>query len=208
MTPLALVTAAALVAATGPAPQPAPAPAPAQPQAQPRDFDSPPPGASPSEQALWRAAYEVDNGVLVERAAATRLQARARANGHGEALQAAAAAGRLPAERAGELSRRIEQAWAEVAAVLTQQWPVDPTRVCRNELLLYESALFVAPGPAREAQVESTRQQLQPCVAKAQVALRTLADADARLAAALDEAERALAAAPPAPATPEASSTR
>jgi hypothetical protein len=181
----------------------APPPAPAPPQA--RDYDNPPPGASPADQALWRAAYDASNRILLGRAAATRLQARMIQGAYEERLDTLASQGTDPARRAEALRARLHAAWQDDAEALTRPWLVDPTRGCRYPLLTFEGVLYSDENPRRSAQLAATREEVRECVSRAQPMIDATARANERLEAALAEVDRELATIPVVPAaTPPA----
>jgi hypothetical protein len=174
--------------------------------AAPRDFQSPPPGASPADQELWRRARHVDNQILIERGISTRLQARARGNAYGERLTTLANEGALPANRADDLKTRLYATWGESATLLTQQWPVDPTRSCRAPLLVFEGVLFREDSAGKTAQLDDTRRILRSCVDRGTMPLEALAKLNVQFEALLDEIERTIGDArrekPPTAASP------
>jgi hypothetical protein len=177
--------------------------------AAPRDFNSPPPGASPADQALWRRAHYVNIQIPIERAYSTRLQAQARGNAYDEQLTALANAGALQAKRAEDLKNRLYAKWAEIANLLTQQWPVDPRLSCRPPLLVFEGVLFREDSPGKRAQLDDTRRILQSCVERGTVPLEAVAKANVQFEAILAEADRAIADAhksEPRPGDPAAAS--
>jgi hypothetical protein len=208
-TGLALLPVLAILTSTGPSePITAPGVAPppetsaAQPRGQeeratsssssPRDYDAPPPGER-RDQALWSRAHDANNQVLLERAAATRLQQRAKISGYEDRLAALAKGGALPTSRVEELQARLHHEWSANIEILGRQWPVDPTRVCRNELLIFEGVMFANEGPTRRAQLEGARQTLTACVEKATLALDVMGRSNKTFAALLSELDRVVA---------------
>jgi hypothetical protein len=208
MTPLHAVLAVVVLSS-------APAATESQPDRQgataPRDFDSPPPGTSPADQALWRRARFVNNQILIERGIATRLQARARGNAYVEQLTSLGNEGALPAKTAEDLSWRIYARWGEIAKLLSRQWPVDPTRSCRAPLLVFEGVLLREESPGKKAQLDDVRRILQGCVDRGSVPLEALAKLNVQFEAVLAEAERSISEArkgtPPAASAPEVAVT-
>jgi hypothetical protein len=177
--------------------------APAPPRASARDsvLESPPPGP-PEDRALWIAGRDVSNEVRAERGRATRLQVRAKGYGYSQRLDALAAAGAIAPERAKELQARMEEELGEVVEILLRPWPVDPTRVCGYDVLLFGSALH-----ARSAvRVAEARGPLQKCIARAEIVVRALRRADDELEAAMVEIDRLLA--PPGAAPAAAAGAR
>jgi hypothetical protein len=158
----------------------------------PRDYDAPPPGEK-RDQALWSRAHDANNQVLLERAAATRLQQRAKISGYEDRLAALAKGGALPTSRVEELQARLHHEWSANIEILGRQWPVDPTRVCRNELLIFEGVMFANEGPTRRAQLEGARQTLTACVEKATLALDVMGRSNKTFAALLSELDRIVA---------------
>jgi hypothetical protein len=165
----------------------APAPAPCQ---EPGDAGGPPPG-EPADVALWRRGQQAGEAVVAGRAEAGRLQQRVKGERLAERLAEAAAAPGAPAGL-GAARERLLAAWQRSWDVTTRPWPVDPTRVCWYAMLAFDSALRV-PGQAGRAEAGPARTELQACVEKAGAALRILEESNRALAAAADEAARALA---------------
>ncbi len=190
---VALASAGTAAAAPSAAAVPAPSPA--------RDYDKPPPG-SKADQALWQAAYDLDNDILLERAAASRLQHEAKTHEVLERLEAQSAKGALPADRANELRKRVSEEWARSMDLLVSQWPVDPTRGCRYDLLNFEGVMFSNEGPQKAGQLDDTRKALSACVARGTPAVRALRRANEDLRGAIAAAEVAIAAAAATAAPP------
>lgn len=163
---------------------------------EPRDLDEPPAAASPQEQALWRRAFETNNRIVTVRTTATRLQLRAKVAL--EQVQAHAGAGRLPAERARHLEHEVKEAWTANASLMGSQWPVDPTRACRYDHLLYDSAIQLDPGSRRPREVEAARAALEECLRRADRVLLKATAANRELEEEVGAAEQAVAAATPA----------
>lgn len=188
---LAAQTTAARPAAADPAP-PSPLHADGTAGAPERDYDAPPPGSA-ADQALWQRAYDVDNQLPAARAASTRLQTRAKGYGVETRLRALAEAG---SPDAAPLLARLLDRWRANVQVLTAAWPVDPTRVCRYDLLTLEGVMFAGSGSGA-GQLDAARDALRGCLARADVVLARMTRANAELESAIDEAEKALAAGPP-----------
>jgi hypothetical protein len=165
-----------------------------------RDFDAPPPGASRKDQALWRAAYDANNAIVVERAAATRLHATLAAGRYEDRLEELSRRDADGARRAGPLLKELTDSWTESADLLTRQWPVDPTRACRYPLLHLESALTAKDVPARA--LHALHEELEECVEKAQLPLRALTRSNGRLRTLVARLDRELP--PQAPVVPVA----
>ncbi len=162
------------------------------------DYDDPPKG-SPAELQLWRDGIEVTRTVIKERRASYVLRARIKsADLAGRIAAARKAAGHERAEALELLERRLHKAFADDVDVYQRQWPVDPTRVCGYPHLLYDSALRLAPGQNRQAEVANAAPDLKTCVQTAQVATAAMTGATRRLAAVAKEVEQALASAGPA----------
>ncbi len=159
-----------------------------------------PPG-SPADLALWRKTYDLDNELPIERSVASRLQLRAKTGALLERLGAQREQGAIPAERARALEAELTHAWRASAALLVERWPVDPTRVCGYELLLFESVLRSDESPRKATQLDETRASVLGCVTRAELPLRELHRVNPALEKAIDEAERAIAAAEPPPKT-------
>ncbi|MFO0583739.1 MAG: hypothetical protein U0229_15825 [Anaeromyxobacter sp.] len=161
--------------------------------AAPRDLEEPPAAASAQEQAVWRRAYDTDNRIITVRTSATSLQLRAKLAL--EELDRLAKAGRLPAAEARHLRHELEEAWTANAALMRTQWPVDPTRACRQDHLLYDSALQDAPGPRRTYDVGAARASLEECLGRADRVLAKATAANRELEEEVTAAEKAIAAA-------------
>ena len=173
----------------------APAPAPLQPDSG--DTDSPPPGAA-EDQALWRAAYRVNNEILVERSVAVQAQWRAHNGAYDRRLAGLAAGDGPSAAQAARLRQQVVERWNATSAVVSSQWPVDPTRACRQELLHVDSSMrSTIPADLPEA-----RRNLRNCVEKAEAVLARLVPATRALEESLAEADRLLGPGAPAPAGP------
>jgi hypothetical protein len=182
------------------APLAAEPPVPAKPPAaaEPPVYEAPeplqtPPG-SKADQALWWRALEVSNEMSTGRAAAAKLQWRAR-SGNYEKRLAEKAKGLSPeeAERLAALSKKVEATWKANFDLLSSRWPVDPTRGCQYPAQLLESAMHGAPSPAQSGLLESPRRDTRQCVELAETVLRRLAQSNDALAKALAEADAALA---------------
>jgi hypothetical protein len=111
-------------------------------------FAKPPPGSA-ADQALWKAARQVDNAIPMARGDAAKLQWRVRQGQFNERLD------RLEKEGPPEKARRARQAGEKVIAardrnyeILSRRWPVDPTRVCSYALLDFSGALGSGTRPA------------------------------------------------------------
>lgn len=165
----------------------------APPQGTAYDFDAPPPGSA-EDQALWKAAYEANNQVLVERSRASRLQTRATSGGFQARLEALAGKPGAPEGAAG-VRERFLSAWVENVGINTRQWPVDPTRACRNQALTFESAMRDDNPARRGASLPEARSNLKVCLDKARLVLSALMRSSDRFEASLAEADRLLAAA-------------
>jgi len=154
---------------------------------------APPPGA-PADVALWQRGQQAGEAVVGVRAEAGRLQQRVKSERLAERL-AAAAAGRAP-EVGGPLLAlrdRLVGAWSRSYEVASRRWPVDPTRVCWPQMLLFESALR-APAASSEGDLSQARRELATCADRAELAARALAAPNRELAEAAEAAARALAA--------------
>jgi hypothetical protein len=154
------------------------------------DFDAPPPGASRADRALWQAAYDVNNRIVIERAAATRLHATLAAGRYEDRLEELSRRDADGARRARPLEEELAAAWSESAELLTRQWPVDPTRACRYPLLHFESALAAKDVPARA--LHGLHEELEECVEKARLPLAALTRSNARLRSVVAQLDREL----------------
>lgn len=161
----------------------------------------PPPGAA-ADVALWRRGQQAGEAVVTVRSEAGRLQQRVKSERLAERLEAAAS-GAAP-EVGGPLlalRQRLLGAWSRSYEVASRRWPVDPTRVCWSQLLIFESALR-APASASQSDLRQARTELSECADRAELAVRAQAAPNRELAEASEAAARALAtpAAGPAPA--------
>jgi hypothetical protein len=160
-----------------------------------RAFRVPPPG-TPEDVALWRRADEVDVALQAVRADATRVQATvASSDWHGR-LDAAVAAGAVPAKRAEEFRAKLLDGWSEVAAILSFRWRVDPTRGCRYAFMGFDNMMELAgASPAGQRRLADARGRLVDCIERAEPIVRQLAAANAALREAYGDVEKALEAA-------------
>ena len=157
------------------------------------DEQAPPPG-SPQELKLWNAGLKANQAVHQTRAAAAMLQVRASGADLLHRLEVAAQASpHEEGERLLALRRRLQAAWDKDRELFTRRWPVDPTRACGYPHLNYDSAMRLAPGPSRQAEVENARVELQRCVDRAKLVTDAMAAANVAFAAAIDDAQKALA---------------
>jgi hypothetical protein len=162
-----------------------------------------PPKGSPADVALWNRGLRASEAVVVERSQAGRLQQRVKSNRLTERLEGAAARATPEAAKPlRALRERLLTSWTANYEIMTRQWPVDPTRVCWYQVMLFEGAL-ASPSRSAQGDLGQARQDLTGCADRAELAVRALAESNRALAAAADEAVRALAA-PGEEATPEA----
>ena len=155
-------------------------------------FAKPPPGSA-ADQALWKAAREVDNAIPMARAESAKLQWRVKQGQYNERLD------RLEKDGPPEKARKARQAGEKVIAardrnyeILSRRWPVDPTRVCSYALLDFSSALTSGTRPADRALQDETRKRLQDCVDKARLILKSVEGSNKELGAALAALEAEL----------------
>lgn len=148
-------------------------------------FEKPPPG-SPMDQALWKAASEVDNAIPMSRGESARLQWRVRQGQFNERLEQLEKSG--PPEKA-KLARETAVKMLAIRdknyEIITRKWPIDPTRVCSYQLLEFTSALTSGKGPSEKAQQDAARTALKACVDKALLVLKSMERSNEELAAAL-----------------------
>ncbi len=164
---------------------------PASPRAEEPEAAHPPPQGAPADVALWQRGQAAGEAVVGARAEAGRLQQRVRTERLLERLEAAAAAATPEAAaRLRALRRELQEEWSADYEVISRRWPVDPTRVCWYPMLAFETALGSAGGPAA---AEPPRRELQDCVARAELAVRGLVEANHELREAVEAAARALA---------------
>lgn len=153
-----------------------------------------PPG-SKEDQTLWWRAIDVSNEISTARAAAAKLQWRARSGTMDKRL--AEKARGLPEEEAARVAaigKKVAAAWNANYELLSSRWPVDPTRGCQYPAQQLESAMHVAPGPDKSRLLEMSRADAQRCVGLAETVLRRVKQSNDELARALAEADAALAA--------------
>lgn len=156
------------------------------------DYDDPPKGSA-AELQLWKDGVEVTRRILEVRRASFNTRARAKGADLGGRLSALkGSAGHERAEHLEHLARRLERAWAADVDVYKRQWPVDPTRGCGYPHLLYDSALRLAPGPSRQAEVSNATPDLQTCVQRARAVTDQMAASTRRLAEVVTEVEQVL----------------
>jgi hypothetical protein len=144
------------------------------------------------DAALSRSAAEVDEKVQVERGRATRLQARARAEEYDRRLEALEARPETQ-ERARAVRAQLVAAWTASAETLTRQWPIDPTRGCRNESLTFDSALGDADPARRAATLPEARTRLTNCLDRARLVIDAVERSSGQLEKALAAADQLLA---------------
>jgi len=162
----------------------------------PRGPDKPPPGEK-ADQALWQAAYDLNNDLVVEQYEAARLTQGAKGSGYWERLPELGKTGALPKARADELAQRLFETWTANFEILQTQWPVSKVRVCGYELLNFESIMGGGRGMA--VKLADARKTLEDCLARANLVLRPLRKSNAALKAVLDEIGRELASLPSSP---------
>jgi hypothetical protein len=195
---LSLLAADGALASEAP-PRPAPPP-PAQAEPEPADGDVPPPG-SPSEQKLWKDANEASVRIITSRTQANKMQWRLRQGGWDERLTALSEKPETPdGKRARDVLPRLRTAAKENYFHLTRQWPVDPTRGCRYQVLNLEGVMYSAEHPRKAAQLRVVHEEVEECLEKAQAALKVMDASNAAFGAASAEAE-ALVPLSQAPAT-------
>jgi hypothetical protein len=198
-TTLALALSLGLLADPGSTPPPKPA-FPVDAAGTSRDFDKPPP-ASPADTALWQKCHDLNNDLVVAQYTATHLQARAKDGRYIERLRDPAGRGKLSAEAAEALAKKVHDTWLTSANVMMSGWPVSKTRVCRYEQLNFEGVLLSDPSPQRENQLEDVRRDVKACVGKAETVAELARKSSAELEAAIEEAHRAIGPPPPPKAT-------
>jgi hypothetical protein len=191
------LVASAGAAAEGASPGPPKVP-PAELQGTARDFDNPPPGSA-KDQSLWREAYAANNDVLLVRSAAARLQQRATAGQYQQRLEALEKGPADVAGRAAKLEGRLRAEWTRSFEIAARPWPVDVTRACRYPMMNFDSAMLLAEGPEKNAQLAGSRRDLRDCLEKAQLAIGAMAKSNQDFEAVIGEVERFLSAAPAAP---------
>jgi hypothetical protein len=165
--------------------------APATLQGTARDPDAPPPG-TPEDQALWKDAVRINNEILVERSSAVQVQWKANNGAYDRRLEDLASK-EGPTSAAAALRSRLREDWGAANEVLSQPWPVDPTRACRYEVLHLESSMLSkVPADLPEA-----RRNLRACLEKARLVLNRIVPATRKLDETLAQADKLLGGAPP-----------
>jgi hypothetical protein len=163
-------------------------------EAEAADQDDVPPG-SPEDRALFTAARDATQAIVLERTTAARIQQRVKAGRLLERLEEAAArAAPGAAERLAAARAKLLADWVADYDVLTRQWPVDPTRGCSHPLLVLDGAMRGAETPEKRSALSLARADLGGCLARARFAVGVLAEANRRLEGSAGEAERALGA--------------
>lgn len=156
--------------------------------------DAPPPPGSPEELALWKAGRDATLAILGARTEALQLRARIKgANLMGRLWAVAKESPHEAAERLMALHRRLVRAWDRSVDLYKRVWPVDPTRGCGYPHLFYDTAMRLAPGPSRQAEVSNTSEDLRACVARAGLVIDTVRASNEELSGLRAEAEKALA---------------
>ncbi len=151
-----------------------------------------PPG-SKEDQALWWRAMDASNAISTARAAAAKLQWRARSGAYDKRLAEKAQGLPAPeADRLNGLARAVQGAWKANYDLLSSQWPVDPTRGCQYPAQQLESAMHVSPGPEKSVLLEAARKDTQRCVDVAESVLRRVGRSNDELAKALADADAVL----------------
>jgi hypothetical protein len=139
------------------------------------------------------------NRMVIERTRANRMQWQVKQGRYDDRLAAARATGDAAlAKRAADVWSRLAPARARNYAILTSQWPVDPTRGCRYEVLLLEGAMAEVGKPR---QLAAARDDVQACVEKVRGAVETMIASNEELQRAIAEADRAVPASAPASAS-------
>jgi hypothetical protein len=159
-----------------------------------------PPGA-PQDRAAWKEAMDVSNRIFIERTRSNAMQWALKKGGYDARFAAAqASANAADAKRAADAWASLAAARARNYAILTAQWPVDPTRGCRYEVLLLEGAMSDAGKPR---QLAAAREDVLECAKKARLALGTMVASNEELERAVADADRAV----PPPARPAAAAS-
>jgi hypothetical protein len=157
------------------------------------DYDDPPKG-SPEELKLWKDGIAASRRITAVRAESLNQRVQIKGSRQFERLAALRTkAGHEEGERLEVLGRRFQRAFAENADVYKSQWPLDVFRGCGYAHLYFDSALRLAPGPSRQAEVENAKEPLVSCVATANFASDRMASSNRRLAESRREVEAVLA---------------
>ena len=151
-----------------------------------------PPG-SKADQEIWRSAGEVGNQLIALRYTAHGLHWNARNEDFEARLQAAAAADPAAATRLDGIRKQFSQARAASYADLVGRWPVDKTRVCQYQQLSMRSAMLASATQDARAQLSQARDATARCLDVARATLVRVRRSTDAFAAAIGEAEKALA---------------
>jgi hypothetical protein len=157
----------------------------------------PPPGSA-ADLALWRAGRQVTFDAHESKTEAGRLQHLVRGQRLVDRL-GEAAKGRSPeeADRLTALQKKVNALWHENYVVMSRRWPVSATRGCEYQRVGFESALRAAADGAKRNDLKSARNDLQTCIDRLGVPVEAMRRSNITLAAAVAEAEQALAAVQP-----------
>lgn len=154
-----------------------------------RRWTEPPPGSA-EDQALWRAGAKVSDQVTLSRLEANKLQWRARQGRYETRLQDLQRKADDPkAQRAGELLARYREVVVDSYVLLTRQWPVDPTRGCRYQVMHLEGVMGAEDHRRKKSQLGIVREELEDCVERGRPAVEAMAAANGQLQRLLAEAD-------------------
>jgi hypothetical protein len=162
-----------------------------------------PPQGTPEDVALWKAGGDVSERVAVSRHRASTLQWRNRRVGIEQGIEALAKDGSAAgSKRAAEILAVLAPALAHNYLTLSRQWPVDPTRGCRYQVMHFESVIRVEASQRKMGQYLVTKDELEECVKKGSAAVAVLDASNADFERILDEAQAFLVSQGKLPATP------
>jgi len=163
-----------------------------------------PPG-TPEDVALWKAGGDISERIATSRHRGSALQWRNRREGIEQGIEALAKDASAPgSRRAAELLAVLAPALAHNYATLSRQWPVDPTRGCRYQVMHFESVIRVEASRRKAGQYLVTKDELEECVKKGSAAVAVLDASNADFARILDESQAFLLSQGKLPATPAA----
>lgn len=174
-------------------PAEAPPPHPGAPAGGPDDGSDPstfsqvPPG-TPEDQALWKAAGDVDVAVPLAKQKMAALQWTIRNERLDERLGEMGSGEPPKAARAREVRARLGSLAVAAYAILTRLWPVDTTRVCSYARMTFATAMGTKDGPEKAGQLGPARGELQDCLSKARTTLQVVNQSNDDLAAAVADA--------------------
>ena len=168
----------------------------------------PPPGL-PEDQALLRDLIQTQGEVVGQRALGLRTIQRL-ADDRSEPRLAEAVRKAPPGDRdrLDALHGRFVAAWERVRDLLVRQWPVDPRMGCRQRGIELEVVMSAGLRDPASPQLATAREEARRCLARQQVPVSQLREANAELQATLPLVRAALGGASPPPVAAAAPDVR